>query len=76
MRDLSKRLRGGDFRHAVEAVAALRRLDPATGAGLVPSRTSSGHSSFWSRDWWSKGACTAWRRGGATYRRRNGEKCL
>ena len=37
MRDLSKRLRGGDFRHAVEAVAALRRLDPATGAGLVPS---------------------------------------
>ena len=37
MRDLSKRLRGGNFRHAVEAVAALRRLDPATGAGLVPS---------------------------------------
>ncbi len=37
MRDLSKRLRGGDFRHAVEAVAALRHLDPATGADLVPS---------------------------------------
>ena len=37
MRDLSKRLRGGNFRHAVEAVAALRGLDPATGAGLVPS---------------------------------------
>ena len=37
MRDLSKCLRGGNFRHAVEAVAALRRVDPATGAGLVPS---------------------------------------
>jgi hypothetical protein len=37
MRDLSKRLRGGNFRHAVEAVAAVRRVDPATGAGLVPS---------------------------------------
>jgi hypothetical protein len=37
MRDLSKRLRGGNVRHAVEAVAALRRVDPATGAGLVPS---------------------------------------
>lgn len=37
MRDLSKRLRGGNFRHAVEAVAALRHLDPATRAGLVPS---------------------------------------
>jgi hypothetical protein len=37
MRDLPKRLRGGNFRHAVEAVAALRRVDPATGAGLVPS---------------------------------------
>jgi hypothetical protein len=35
--DLSKRLRGGNFRHAVEAVAALRLLDPAAGAGLVPS---------------------------------------
>jgi hypothetical protein len=33
----SKRLRGGNFRHAVEAVAALRRLDPATATGLVPS---------------------------------------
>ena len=37
MRDLSKRLRGANFRHAVEAVAALRLLDPATGASLVPS---------------------------------------
>lgn len=37
MRDLSKRLRGGNFRRAVEAVAALRRLDPVTAAGLVPS---------------------------------------
>ena len=37
MRDLSKRLRGGNFRQAVEAVAALRGVDPATGAGLVPS---------------------------------------
>jgi hypothetical protein len=37
MRDLSKRLRGGDFRHAVEAVAALRHLDPAASASLVPS---------------------------------------
>ena len=36
-RDWSKRLRGGNFREAVGAVAALRRLDPATGAGLVPS---------------------------------------
>ena len=34
---LVEALRGGNFRHAVEAVAALRRLDPATGAGLVPS---------------------------------------
>jgi hypothetical protein len=33
MRDLSKRLRGGNFRQAVEAVAALRRVDSAT----VPS---------------------------------------
>lgn len=38
-RDLSKRLRGGSFRHAVEAVAALRRLDPSSRAGLVPSIT-------------------------------------
>jgi hypothetical protein len=37
MRDLSKRLRGGNFRHAVEAVAALRRVGAAAGAGLVPS---------------------------------------
>jgi hypothetical protein len=37
MRDLSKRLRGGNFRQAVEAVAALRRLDSVTAAGLVPS---------------------------------------
>jgi hypothetical protein len=37
MRDLSNRLGGGNFRHAVEAVAALRLLDPATGADLVPS---------------------------------------
>ena len=37
MRDLSNRLRGGNFRVAVEAVAALRVLDRATGAGLVPS---------------------------------------
>jgi len=37
MRDLSKRLRDGNFRHAVEAVAALRLLDPAAAAGLVPS---------------------------------------
>jgi hypothetical protein len=37
MRDLSKRLRGGNFRHAVEAVAALRLLAPPTGAGLIPS---------------------------------------
>jgi hypothetical protein len=37
MRDLSKRLRGRDFRHAVEAVAALRHLDPSTRSGLVPS---------------------------------------
>jgi len=36
-RDLSKRLRGGSFRHAVEAVAALRHLDPASAAGLVSS---------------------------------------
>lgn len=36
MHDLSKRLRGGDFRQAVAAVAALRHLDPASGARLVP----------------------------------------
>jgi hypothetical protein len=37
MRDVSKRLRGADFRHAVQAVAALRQMDPASRAGLVPS---------------------------------------
>ena len=41
MRDLSKRLRGGDFRHAVEAVAALRLLDRGTAARLVPSTETS-----------------------------------
>jgi len=35
MRDLSKRLRGSNFRHAVEAVVALRRLDLATGADRI-----------------------------------------
>ena len=37
MRDLSKRLRGGDFRHAMEAVAALRLLDATARASVVPS---------------------------------------
>lgn len=37
MRDLSKKLRGRDFRHAVEALAALRHVDQSTSAGLVPS---------------------------------------
>lgn len=37
MRDLAKKLRGHDFRHAVAALAALRHLDPSTGAALVPS---------------------------------------
>ena len=37
MRDLSKRLRSGNFRHAVEAVAALRQLDSASGRRLIPS---------------------------------------
>ena len=32
-----KRLRGSNFRHAVEAVAALRHLDAAERAGLVPT---------------------------------------
>jgi hypothetical protein len=36
MRDISKRLRGGDFRHAVQAVGALLHLDPASRASLVP----------------------------------------
>lgn len=37
MRDLSKRLRSGDFRHALEAVAALRQLDAGSGLRLIPS---------------------------------------
>ena len=37
MRDISKRLRGKDFRKAVQAVAELRHLPPATGADLIPS---------------------------------------
>jgi len=37
MRDLAKHLRGGDFRRAVEAVAALRLLDRSAAAALVPS---------------------------------------
>lgn len=37
MRDLTKRLRGSDFRKAVQAVAELRHLEPATGASLIPS---------------------------------------
>ena len=37
MRDLAKRLRGGDFRRAVQAVAALRHLEPASAQPLVPS---------------------------------------
>src|SRR5258706_322321 len=37
MRDLSERLRSGNFRHAVEAVAALRQLDSASGRRLIPS---------------------------------------
>ena len=41
MRDLSRRLRGGDFRQAVGAVAALRHLDPAIRADLVPSINTS-----------------------------------
>jgi hypothetical protein len=36
MRDLSKRLRSANFRHAVEAVAALRQLDSASGLRLIP----------------------------------------
>ena len=39
VRDLTKRLRGGDFRQAVKAVAALRHLDPAAGAQLISSIT-------------------------------------
>jgi len=37
MRDLSKYLRGGDFRNAVKAVAELRHVDFATGRALIPS---------------------------------------
>ena len=37
MRDLSKRLRGKDYRHAFQAVAALRHMDAASGARLIPS---------------------------------------
>lgn len=37
MHDLSKRLRGKDYRHAFQAVAALRHMDAASGARLIPS---------------------------------------
>lgn len=37
MRDLSKRLRGKDFRKAVQAVAGLRHVAPEIRADLVPS---------------------------------------
>ncbi len=37
MRDVAKQLRGGDFRRAVGAVAALRHIDGASAARLVPS---------------------------------------
>jgi hypothetical protein len=40
VRDLSKRLRGGDFRQAVKAVAELRHLDRGAGAHLISSITS------------------------------------
>ena len=39
MRDLTRRLRGGDFRQAVKAVAELRHLDRASGAHLISSIT-------------------------------------
>ncbi len=39
MHDLTKRLRGGDFRQAVKAVAELRHLDRASGAHLIASIT-------------------------------------
>ena len=39
MRDLTKRLRGGDFRQAVKAVAELRHLDRAAAAHLIASIT-------------------------------------
>ncbi len=37
MRDVSRRLRGADFRHAVQAIAALRHMDRASAGGLVAS---------------------------------------
>jgi hypothetical protein len=37
MRDITKRLRGSDFRKALQAVAELRHLEPATGARLIPA---------------------------------------
>jgi hypothetical protein len=37
MSDISKRLRGKDFRKAVQAMAELRHLPQATAAGLIPS---------------------------------------
>ena len=37
MRDLSKRLRGSDFRKAVAALAALRHVQPAEAVGLIPA---------------------------------------
>jgi hypothetical protein len=39
VRDLTKRLRGGDFRQAVKAVADLRHLHRASGAHLISSIT-------------------------------------
>lgn len=39
VRDLARRLRGGDFRQAVKAVAELRHLDRSTGAQLISSIT-------------------------------------
>lgn len=39
VRDLTKWLRGGDFRQAVKAVAELRHLDRASGAHLISSIT-------------------------------------
>ena len=39
VRDITKRLRGGDFRQAVKAVAELRHLDRVSGAQLISSIT-------------------------------------
>jgi hypothetical protein len=39
VRDLARRLRGGDFRNAVRAVAELRHLDRADGAHVISSIT-------------------------------------